>query len=277
LETKTIGKSIKPNSKSQKLKIENRKYGAFTLIELLVVIAVIVLLLAILLPTLRKAKDLAKRTTCSTNLKQLAVAWNLYLDDNDGCFYYGVNANINYGGWKGMQSEPPRPLNSYLNLAADLQTESEAKVFHCPSDRGGVPGRPLTEKAFSHFGTSYNTNIFLIGQDGCGVFSNKTKPLDEEIDKRLRGGVKRSRVGNPSRLLLIGDYGWVIQWWPERPIPPERKKQAEWHGKEDCYNLAFLDTHTQFLNIQKGYYVADQYAVLPFPELYPLALQVQGP
>jgi len=259
------------------LKIENRKYGAFTLIELLVVIAVIVLLLAILLPTLRKAKDLAKRTTCSTNLKQLAVAWNLYLDDNDGCFYYGVNANINYGGWKGMQSEPPRPLNSYLNLAADLQTESEAKVFHCPSDRGGVPGRPLTEKAFSHFGTSYNTNIFLIGQDGCGVFSNKTKPLDEEIDKRLKGGVKRSRVGNPSRLLLIGDYGWVIQWWPERPIPPERKKQAEWHGKEDCHNLAFLDTHTQFLNIQKGYYVADQYAVLPFPELYPLALQVQGP
>ncbi len=259
------------------MKSEIRNQRGFTLIELLVVIAVIVLLLAILLPTLRKAKELAKRTTCSTNLKQLAVAWNLFLDDNDGCFYYGTNANLNYGGWKGMQDWDPRPLNSYLNLAADLQTESEAKVFHCPSDRGGVPGRPLTEKAFSHFGTSYNTNIFLIGQDGCDPFNDKTKPLDEEIDKRLRGGVQRSRVGNHSRVLLIGDYGWVNQWRLDVNIAKQRKEQAEWHGKTDCHNLAFLDTHTQFLNIQKGYYVADQYAVLPFPELYPLALQVQGP
>ena len=258
------------------MKSQIRNLRGFTLIELLVVIAVIVLLLAILLPALRKAKDLAKRTACSTNLKQLAVAWNLYLEDNDGFFYQAVNGNISYGGWKGMQDWPPRPLNSYLNLAADLQTENEAKVFHCPSDRGGIPGRPLTEKAFQYAGTSYQTNLFLIGEDKYWPFSTKTKPLDDEISKRLPN-LNRNKVGNFSRLLLIGDYPWINQWWPERQLPAERKKQAEWHGKEDCHNLAFLDTHTQFLNIQKGYYITDQYAIVPFVELYPLALQVQGP
>ena len=277
METRPIRQPICPNSKNRISNIENRNYLGFTLIELLVVIAVIAILLAILLPALRKARELTKRTVCQANLKQIALAWNMYLDDNDGCFYYGINANRNYGGWKGIVDEWPRPLNSYLNLAQTLETENEAKVFCCPADRGGIPGYAMREKAYRYNGTSYNTNIFLIGQDGCGAFSNKTKPLDEEIDKRLKGGVNRSRVGNPSRLLLIGDYGWINQWWPERPIPQERKELAEWHGRVDSHNMAFLDSHCQFLTIQKGFYVTDLYSVLPFEELYSLAHQVQGP
>ncbi len=256
---------------------KNRKYCGFTLIELLVVIAIIALLLAILFPALRKVKALTRRTLCQTNLRQIALAWNMYLDDNEGRFYYGINANRKYGGWKGMVDEWPRPLNKYLRLAPTLETENEAKVFCCPADRGGVPGYAMREKVYCYWGTSYQTNIFLIGQDGWEGFSGKTKPLDEEIDKRLKGGVNRSRVGNPSRVLLIGDYGWVNQWYPERPIPPERKELAEWHGWADHHNMAFLDSHCQFLNILKGFYVTDQYAVVPFPELFPLAYQVQGP
>jgi prepilin-type N-terminal cleavage/methylation domain-containing protein len=256
---------------------EIRNSNAFTLIELLVVIAVIALLLAILLPALRKAKSTANRTVCQANLKQIALAWNMYLDDNDGCFYYGINANRNYGGWKGVVDESPRPLNSYLSLAPILETENEAKVFYCPADRGGVPGFAVREKAYRYLGTSYNTNTFLIGQDGCWPFNDKTKPLDEEIDKRLRGGVNRSRVGNPARVLLIGDYGWINQWQPKPHQKQEWKELAEWHGRVDSHSMAFLDSHCQFLTIQKGFYVTDQYSVLPFEELYPLAYQVQGP
>jgi prepilin-type N-terminal cleavage/methylation domain-containing protein len=282
METQPIRQSMHPNSKNRKSKIENRIYRGFTLIELLVVIAVIALLLAILLPTLRKAKELTKRTVCQANLKQIALAWNMYLDDNDGCFYYGINANRNYGGWKGTVYEsepnvPSRPLNSYLSLAPILETENEAKVFYCPADRGGVPGFAVREKAYRYNGTSYNTNTFLIGQDGCWPFNDKTKPLDEEIDKRLRGGVNRSRVGNPARVLLIGDYGWINQWQPKPHQKQEWKELAEWHGRVDSHNMAFLDSHCQFLTIQKGFYVTDLYSVLPFEELYPLAHQVQGP
>ena len=62
---------------------------AFTLIELLVVIAVTGILSAILLPALGKARLAAQRTKCVSNLRQLAMATEIYWDDNKGdCFRY---------------------------------------------------------------------------------------------------------------------------------------------------------------------------------------------
>jgi prepilin-type N-terminal cleavage/methylation domain-containing protein/prepilin-type processing-associated H-X9-DG protein len=55
---------------------------AFTLIELLVVISIISLLMAILVPALGKAKAQAQRAYCSSNLRQIGVAFQSYLDDN---------------------------------------------------------------------------------------------------------------------------------------------------------------------------------------------------
>jgi len=60
--------------------------SAFTLIELLVVIAVIALLLAILMPALNKARELAQGTVCKGNLKNFTLAMLMYLGDNDNKF-----------------------------------------------------------------------------------------------------------------------------------------------------------------------------------------------
>ncbi|OEU61412.1 MAG: hypothetical protein BBJ57_12430 [Desulfobacterales bacterium PC51MH44] len=66
--------------------IDSRK-KAFTLIELLVVIAIIALLLSILLPSLKKAKQQVRMIVCRSNLKQWGVIFNLYTQDNDDKFY----------------------------------------------------------------------------------------------------------------------------------------------------------------------------------------------
>ncbi len=60
------------------------KRKAFTLIELLVVVAIIALLIAILLPSLGRARDTAKTVRCSSNLKQLYTGITLYEAQNDG-------------------------------------------------------------------------------------------------------------------------------------------------------------------------------------------------
>jgi len=255
-----------------------KAHRGFTLIELLVVVAIIAVLLALLMPVSSRAHALAKRLKCAGNLKQLTLAWQMYLSDNDECFYQGVNANIKYGGWKGLRGWWPRVLNPYVGLSdPNRVTEQDAKVFRCPADRGGVPGGALHEKAYRLHGTSYQTNIFLIGPDSCRPFSERTADLDLAIAEQLPRLCLDRITENHSQLLLIGDYGWVNQWKPKRHPQPESKELAEWHRKADCHNMAFLSGPVSFVRIQKGYYVTDEYSVLPFEELSSLARQVQGP
>jgi prepilin-type N-terminal cleavage/methylation domain-containing protein len=66
---------------------------AFTLIELLVVIAIIALLMAILMPSLQKAKKETKAVVCRSRLRQWGLVWAMYMDENNGKFpdYLGPN------------------------------------------------------------------------------------------------------------------------------------------------------------------------------------------
>ena len=103
-------------------------------------------------------------------------------------------------------------------------------------------------------------------------------PLHIEVNKRLEN-LTLARVNHHSRLLLIGDYGWYnqIKAPPHPPHPDvDFKEQAEWHGRVDCHNMAFLDSHVKFLNIRKGIYVADEYSMVPFEELLGMAREIQG-
>ena len=71
-----------------------KKHEAFTLIELLVVIAIIALLLSILLPSLKLAKDLGRRAVCLAHLHSLGISWVLYADENDELIFNAKTARL---------------------------------------------------------------------------------------------------------------------------------------------------------------------------------------
>ncbi|MHC4586287.1 MAG: type II secretion system protein, partial [Planctomycetota bacterium] len=71
----------------------HRRKG-FTLIELLVVISIVVLLMALLLPALQKAKKQARAVVCQTNLKQWGSVMVLYTEDNEGRLPNGLGSAL---------------------------------------------------------------------------------------------------------------------------------------------------------------------------------------
>jgi len=94
---------------------EKRSNGAaFTLIELLVVIAVIALLMAILVPVLRSAREQGQRVVCLSNLRQLTLAWVAYADDNDGKLVFSGWRTA--GGFQGVESGALWPYVRDINV-----------------------------------------------------------------------------------------------------------------------------------------------------------------
>ena len=234
----------------------------FTLIELLVVIAVISVLLAIMLPTLRRVRVFGYRTGCASQLRQIAFAWHTYLASNDQQFLQAVNANHYFGGWSGMIGGPAaRPLNRYAGLPAEPNGPNQARLFRCPADQGDDDYGPV---AYLCFGNSYQTNLMLIGPDSLPSFQGmpeRMRELNGRINEHLPN-LKANAVCDPARLLLVGDNNWVTQWDPLIPVAGRT-----WHGKKEHHNLAFFDGHTALVNIHKGLYLDSDYRVQPFREL----------
>ncbi len=132
-------------------------YRGFTLIELLVVIAIISTMAAILLPVFAEAKSRAKQNNCLSNLKQLAVAWQVYADDYAGraCLAYSYPDFSHEYGWDfNLDYSQDPPLSSLGRL--NKYTRS-GKISSCPSFYGNSWGRPYT-------GYAYNTTY--IGGNG---------------------------------------------------------------------------------------------------------------
>ncbi len=123
---------------------------AFTLIELLVVIAIIGILASMLVPAITRAKESGRAAKCLNNLRQIGLALQLYVGDNDNRMpvmrdrTYGTNA---------VPPPPPALPSPDVVLARQL---AGTNIWLCPSDR---------DQVFQQSGASYAWNSLLNGQD----------------------------------------------------------------------------------------------------------------
>lgn len=134
----------------------------FTLIELLVVIAIISLLVSILLPSLNKAKDLARQVACSSNLKSIGLAMNMYMSEH-GIFPVGDywdNSVPAYGSMIPKFTDFPLSLGGIYYMQFSLaEYIDDLNLFMCPSHD------PATKDAWAnpYGGCSYSYNRAYLG------------------------------------------------------------------------------------------------------------------
>jgi len=233
------------------------KSRGFTLIELLVVIAIIAVLMAILMPSLNRAREQGKRAACLNNLRQLGLAWIAYAGDNDDRIMNG-EAEYNTGAygqttmtlpsrhkgekwWVGTDCHsgfmtggklPQEQQWSAIRSGAMFPFVPELKVYRCPT---GIRGEMRTYTATDAMN---------------GLYRDGTHNGDVGIRVgRTMLWVKRTTevsVPGPSYRLVFLDEGRVTpdsyachynqpKWWD----PPHVR-----HG--DGTNVSFVDGHSGY-------------------------------
>ena len=137
----------------------HRADWAFTLVELLVVIAIIGLLAALLLPALAQAKARAQRVACLSQMRQIGLAWTLYLGDHQDRFpdRRDLKSSLpeGYRPWSSWPLSDPR-AGWAANVLADLLPTNA--IWQCPALRGS----PIQHETQSRQWPAADTNAAAV-------------------------------------------------------------------------------------------------------------------
>ena len=223
---------------------------AFTLVELLVVIGIIAVLVGVLLPTMSRARDAARTTSCLSNLRQLAQAAQHYVITNRGQFPV---ARWGADNWD-FSTVNNKPVPGLL-----WRGQTEMRIQQCPSFDGKANSLdPYT-------GYNYNTTFIGAEQSFPNVgWSN------------IRWGLRPAQQHRTESSALFGEGGWIggankFMRAPGNSIEGDLQTiyaggQAFRHARRT--NIAFLDGHIgSSERAHRGVHATDQLlsTVMDFP------------
>jgi prepilin-type N-terminal cleavage/methylation domain-containing protein/prepilin-type processing-associated H-X9-DG protein len=139
----------------------------FTLVELLVVVAIIALLVALLLPALKGAREKANSVACISNLSQLNIVLALYAQDNADCVM---------GAFPWTTAPPAPDLNAraWLGYLYYTGLMTNRKLMKCPSDLVRKAG--LSHEIYQFDNSSYGLNYMGFGRMWNDLFVTPIYP-----------------------------------------------------------------------------------------------------
>lgn len=237
---------------------EHTASRGFSLIEVLVVIGIIGVLLSVLLPTLSAARETARQSVCSSNLRQLVLASHAYADDSRGLMPPGA-ADIlrNLSRWHGTRSNPSErfrpvggPMTEYLG---DESSDSDASVLttvrRCPSFSTvlqGVAGASGGGGGFEVACGGYGYNNVFVGVQR----SRSGRVVTDRAGSPLTGFAMAARTITFADAAFASDSGidGVIEYsfveprfWPDSP--GSRADPSVHFRHRGTAGIAWMDAH----------------------------------
>jgi len=207
-----------------------RRRCGFTLVELLIVITIIGTLAALLLPAIFAAMELADRTVCANNLRQLGLAVQLYLKDHDGYFFplrYKSDPNHWYYGYGEPYGSKPEGERILDRTKAFLYpyTESYDSIELCPSFA-----------KYGRYKAKYKGAWWTYG-------INKVLSPDNARPENLRN-ISEIRPRDAQRTVIFADAANVNDW--QAPASRTNPLIEEWHYVLPPDYSAFDSPHVHF-------------------------------
>ncbi len=258
--------------------------GGFTLVELLVVISIIALLLAVLMPSLQKAREVAKRIICSNHLKTFAMANAIYANQNNSSYVPVRYVDSNSGGraaW--LANKAFRKLvdfDAYLKTE-DLQVGGSILLYDlpnaylCPSDKISPykKNRLFRDGAYVLLSYAYNyTDWEISNWDSWGPAGYYPKDAGHKADRISQPSSKVAFIDSVDWWCIWGaaDYSAVehtgkLGWDKLGQAKIQTYKDNGYHGPtmfrhSEGANCGFYDGHIKYMKKQKIYVIEERQA-----------------